>query len=96
MKGFATLELRGRYVPRYPPEGAQYLLEFPPGEREAEPVGLVYGGLGSASGVGAESPAVSASAAIHEEPAGEPLSEPSSEPDPPPSRVRPRPTRRRR
>jgi hypothetical protein len=29
VKGFATLELRGRYEARYPRRGAEYVLEFP-------------------------------------------------------------------
>ena len=29
VRGFATLELRGRYDPKYPASGAEYLLEFP-------------------------------------------------------------------
>jgi hypothetical protein len=98
VKGFATLELRGRYAARYPRDGAEYVLEFPISEQEHEPVGLVYGGLGGGVDAGAEAafaPAVPPVALAGDGPA-DPLDEPLAERDPSPSRVRPRPTRRRR
>ena len=97
VKGFATLELRGRYAARYPRQGAEYLLEFPLSEHEHEPVGLVYGGLGSggATGAAAVPEAVAAAQPIPADLSGA-SEEPLAERDPQPSRARPRPTRRRR
>jgi hypothetical protein len=95
VKGFATLELRGRYEPRYHREGAEHLLEFPVREREQETVGLVYGGQGSTAAMDEGTDGAIAAPLMKEEPPG-PIGEPLSEPDPAPSRVRSRPTRRRR
>jgi hypothetical protein len=47
VKGFTTLELRGRYEAKYPLEGADYLLEFPVHDRD-EPLGI--GGSGTGEG----------------------------------------------
>lgn len=44
VKGFTTLELRGRYEPRYTAEGADHLLEFPVQEQEPLPPGMGYAG----------------------------------------------------
>jgi hypothetical protein len=48
VRSFATLEMRGRYEPRYPAGGAEYLLEFPiiqEAERQQPPTdaGVVNG-----------------------------------------------------
>jgi PAS domain S-box-containing protein len=98
VKGFATLELRGRYEPRFLREGAEHVLEFPVRERDQEPAGLVYGGQGNAGSVAGSAQGLggaAAAAAIEEEGAPGRLGEPLSEPDEAASPVRSRPTRRR-
>jgi two-component sensor histidine kinase len=52
VRGFATLELRGRYEAPYPPAGAEYLLEFPIQETEPqrpEPAGGANGDAAAAA-----------------------------------------------
>ena len=99
VKGFATLELRGRYEPRYPPEGVDYLLDFPVQEHEPEAPGIAYLGASDAPPPRATSP-TSETATVVIEPADPAPSDPRpallAEPDPVPFRVRTRPTRRRR
>ena len=106
VKGFATLELRGRYEARYPAAGADYLLEFPVQEHEQVPAGLSYPTPADRAPAdhtpanrGSE-PAVIEAVSIPLVPStvrpAEPVHQPLSEPDPLPPRVRSRPTRRRR
>jgi two-component sensor histidine kinase len=55
VRGFATLELRGRFEPRYPASGAEYLLEFPVQEQPQPAAGNENGnagGGGAANGGG--------------------------------------------
>jgi len=103
VKGFATLELRGRFEPKYPPEGADYLLEFPVQDREPVPPGIGF--TTGESYAALPEPAVAATAmpaslAVAAEPAIAPLAEPVGvsveEPIAPPSTTRSRPVRRRR
>jgi two-component sensor histidine kinase len=107
VKGFATLELRGRFEPHYPPEGADYLLEFPVQEREPVPPSIGYAGGDSdapAVTVAPVNPVVEAVtsaamapvAAASVEPLSVPLTERLEEPAVLPSAVRIRPARRRR
>ena len=106
VKGFAALELRGRFEARYRLEGVDYLLEFPVLEQEQEPLGVSYPSSldlqppadsvpGSAPVPAVPSVVIGASATLPDRRADLPPS-PLSEPDPAPSRVRSRATRRRR
>jgi PAS domain S-box-containing protein len=82
VKGFATLELRGRYEAKYPPEGADYELEFPVQEQEPVPPGIGYTSGEAAPVVAVAAKPVTVSVAL-------------PEPEPEPARVRLRPARRR-
>ena len=98
VKGFATLELRGHYEPRYPPDGVDYLLEFPVQEHEPIPPGIAHPAAGTAAPLPvAVGPAPAPVVIESVRPAlSELLPGPLSDPDPAPSRVRARPMRRRR
>ena len=97
VKGFATLELRGRYEARYPQEGADYLLEFAVQEQEQVPPGMGYtGGEIDPAAMGtADKPDVTATAPLSSAAtAPAQITVPLSVPEPTPTRVRSRPARR--
>ena len=80
VRGFATLELRGRYEPRYPASGAEYLLEFPVQEQPVAPgqvVAPTASGNGNGNdvaqgGVAATRLPLAGAAAVAREPAASP------------------------
>jgi len=83
VRGFATLELRGRFEPRYPASGAEYLLEFPVQE-QPQPAAANGNGNGNAGGIGAGTgPAAGAQLSRSEPVTRAPAQAPAPAPAPP-------------